>query len=33
VFDPTADGAFTVIELAPGVTRDRVAAATGAPLT
>ena len=33
VFDPTADGAFAVIELAPGVTRDQVAAATGAPLT
>ena len=32
VFDPTSDGKFAVIELAPGVTREQVAAATGAPL-
>ncbi len=32
VFDPTADGAFRVVELAPGVTREQAAAATGAPL-
>jgi 3-oxoacid CoA-transferase subunit B len=32
VFDPTPDGVFAVVELAPGVTRDQVAAATGAPL-
>ena len=32
VFDPTPDGRFTVVELAPDVTRDQVAAATGAPL-
>jgi len=31
VFDPAGDG-FRVIELAPGVERDQVAAATGAPL-
>ena len=33
VFDPTADGTFRVIELAPGVERARVEALTGAPLT
>ena len=32
VFDPTPDGVIAVVELAPGVTRDQVAAATGAPL-
>lgn len=32
VFDPTAAGAFRVVELAPGVTREQAAAATGAPL-
>jgi 3-oxoacid CoA-transferase subunit B len=32
VFDPTPDGRFVVVELAPDVTRDQVAAATGAPL-
>jgi 3-oxoacid CoA-transferase subunit B len=32
VFEPTGDG-FRVVELAPGVTRDRAQAATGAPLT
>jgi 3-oxoacid CoA-transferase subunit B len=32
VFDPTPDGAFRVVELAPGVERDKVAALTGAPL-
>jgi 3-oxoacid CoA-transferase subunit B len=32
VFDPTADGSFAVIELAPGVARDHVAKLTGAPL-
>jgi 3-oxoacid CoA-transferase subunit B len=32
VFDPTPDGRFTVVELAPDVTREQVAAATGAPL-
>lgn len=31
VFEPTGHG-FRVIELAPGVTRDQAAAATGAPL-
>src|SRR5882757_695834 len=31
VFEPTGDG-FRVVELAPGVTRERAAAATGAPL-
>ena len=33
VFDPTADGVFRVIELAPGVERARVEALTGAPLS
>jgi 3-oxoacid CoA-transferase B subunit len=32
VFDPTPDGCFKVIELAPGVDRDTVAKLTGAPL-
>jgi 3-oxoacid CoA-transferase subunit B len=32
VFEPTGEG-FKIIELAPGVTRDAAAAATGAPLT
>jgi len=32
VFDPTPAGAFRVIELAPGVSRDQVAKLTGAPL-
>jgi 3-oxoacid CoA-transferase subunit B len=32
VFDPTPDGRFAVVDLAPGVTRDQVAAATGAAL-
>jgi 3-oxoacid CoA-transferase subunit B len=32
VFEPTGEG-FTVIELAPGVTREAAVAATGAPLT
>ncbi|MEZ4404233.1 MAG: 3-oxoacid CoA-transferase subunit B [Kofleriaceae bacterium] len=32
VFDPTPEGAFRVVELAPGVERDEVAALTGAPL-
>jgi 3-oxoacid CoA-transferase subunit B len=32
VFDPTPDGSFRIVELAPGVERDRVAAVTGAPL-
>jgi len=32
VFDPRPDGSFAVVELAPGVTRDAVAAKTGAPL-
>ncbi len=32
VFDPTADGCFKVIELAPGVDRETVAKLTGAPL-
>jgi 3-oxoacid CoA-transferase subunit B len=31
VFAPTGE-AFRVVELAPGVTRERAAAATGAPL-
>ena len=31
VFEPTGD-AFRLVELAPGVTREQVAAATGAPL-
>jgi 3-oxoacid CoA-transferase subunit B len=31
VFEPTGHG-FRVIELAPGVARERVEAATGAPL-
>ena len=30
--DPTGEGAFRVIELAPGVSRDEVARLTGAPL-
>lgn len=32
VFDPTPEGSFRVIELAPDVTREQVAAQTGAPL-
>jgi 3-oxoacid CoA-transferase subunit B len=32
VFDPTPDGVFRVVELAPDVTREQVAALTGAPL-
>jgi len=32
VFEPTGD-AFRLVELAPGVTREQVVAATGAPLT
>ena len=32
VFEPTGDG-FRVVELAPGVTRERAQTATGAPLT
>ena len=32
VFDPTSDGMFVVVELAPDVTREQAAAATGAPL-
>ncbi len=32
VFDPTPEGTFRVIELAPDVTREQVAAQTGAPL-
>ena len=32
VFDPTPAGAFRVVELAPGVSRETVAAKTGAPL-
>lgn len=32
VFDPTPDGGFRVIELAPGVTRDEAQRLTGAPL-
>ena len=32
VFDPRPDGSFAIVELAPGVTRDVVAAKTGAPL-
>ncbi len=32
VFEPTGHG-FRVVELAPGVTRDKASAATGAPLT
>lgn len=31
VFEPTGDG-FRVVDLAPGVTREQVAAATGAPI-
>jgi len=31
VFEPTGEG-FRVVELAPGVTREQAAAATGAPL-
>jgi 3-oxoacid CoA-transferase subunit B len=32
VFDPTADGSFRIVELAPGVSREQVAALTGAAL-
>jgi len=32
VFEPTGDG-FRLVELAPGVTREQAAAATGAPLS
>ncbi len=32
VFDPTPEGAFRVVELAPDVTREQVAKLTGAPL-
>jgi 3-oxoacid CoA-transferase subunit B len=32
VFDPTPDGAFAIIELAPGVTRESAQQATAAPL-
>jgi 3-oxoacid CoA-transferase subunit B len=32
VFDPAADGSFRIVELAPGVSREQVAALTGAAL-
>lgn len=32
VFDPTPEGTFRVVELAPGVSREQAAAQTGAPL-